>query len=194
MFHPPKMGNLMIPPGGGLKIFLYVHPENWGKMNPCWGVICFRWVGEKPPNQSQFVSKWLCSGHDPSNLRQVRSASPCRLVYFSMGTPHGKSLRSPKHPRKGVNSVDENWSPTLRTCIVVFEPSAFDNWDVIRDVFLSWKVTWFRKRWCTLPTFHVVSWVCETSFFPLGSFLIMSGYSRFVCKFWWQSEISSDWS
>ena len=42
----------------------------------------------------------------------------------------------------------------------------------------------YRKVTGIFDNPHVVSWVCDKSVFHLkGSFPIMSGYSRFVCKF-----------
>ena len=39
------------------QIFVYFHPENWGRFSPISTVriIFFKWVGEKPPTRSSFA-------------------------------------------------------------------------------------------------------------------------------------------
>ena len=55
--------------GGGNSNIFYLHPENWGKMNPIW-LIFFRWV--ETTNKVCKLNKWLS--------QQIIATIPCRLL------------------------------------------------------------------------------------------------------------------
>ena len=193
--HPPKTHGLapengLCLGGGGFKYFLIFTPENWGKMNPFWGLHIFqRGWNLKPPTSLLFVINGVISpllmtlqmaNWGLFHPLQVELWAPTHNCFF--GGPTWYIGKNPSFCRlssalDSLASALRNWNSSRRSyrsrsfarCHAGRVLKTMDAASKIKFYPLeNWHIPWKLMVWlfkCSLFRWHVNFPVCNACFF-----------------------------